>query len=80
MEFRSNGGTEIRMSPGFPSKMTRGFRQKESKVLKWVRQGKNNFLWVETNCSWLLYRVPYHTLREVGHLKNDSLTAVAVGP
>lgn len=49
-------------------------------MFKWVKEGKNNFLWLETNCSWLFYRVPYHTLREVGHSRSDSLTAVAVGP
>lgn len=46
MEFKGSGGTEIRTSPGFPSEMTRGFRQKESRVkwLKRVREGKKQFL------------------------------------
>lgn len=70
----------IRTSPVFLSKMTAGLRQNKSKVVKWAGEGKNNFLWWETNCSWLFYRVPHHTLREVGHLRSDSWTAVAVGP
>lgn len=82
MEFKGNGETEIRMSSGFLSKMTRGFRQRESRV-KWSEEGgkvKSNFLWLKTNCSCLFYRVPYHTGKEIGHLRSDSLTAISVGP
>lgn len=60
MEFKGSGGTEIRMSSGFLLKMTRGFRQRGSRVkrLKGVERVKNNFMWLETNCSWLFYRDP----------------------
>lgn len=49
-------------------------------MVKGFREGKDIFSWLETNCSWLFDRVLYHTVREVGHLRSDSLTAVAVGP
>lgn len=54
--------------------------RRRAKWLKGLERVKEIFLWSETNCSWLFYRVPHHTVREVGHLKSDSLTAVAVGP
>ena len=44
MEFEGDGGTEIRTSPGFLSKMTRGFRQKKESRVKWF----NGFQWVKT--------------------------------
>lgn len=46
MEFKGNDGTEIRMSPGFLSEMTRGFRQREraGEMVKGVREGKRTVL------------------------------------
>ena len=48
--------------------------------LKGLERVREIHLWLKTNCSWLFYGAPHHTVREVGHLRSDSLAAVAVGP
>lgn len=83
MEFKVISRTEIRKSSSFLSKMTRGFRQKESRgncINGVKRKKKTNFGGWKQPVAGCSNKVPHHIQKEVGHFRSDSLTVVAMGP